>query len=757
MRKLNKKGFSMVELLATIVILGILATVSIAAIQGIISKAKERYYKTQENNMIAAARSYYEKNSEQAPKVNGTIGKVELKTLNNEKYIDQVKDYYKKACSMDDSYVKVFKYEDEYIYTAYLDCPNYQSNSDSENSNFNNNIEYLGKIPTAKAKIKVSDSTYGIVSYYYRIYSNDKLVYSSEVFSLKGSKQETTKTIKLTSYVPGMIKIKLTTINTQGISKTISEKSIDPSVVLPSGENGSLYEDYNGPKCIIKAEDEESNTRPWASERTIVVGCDDENGVGCVRNEYIKEYKTDKDKDGIVIEDKSGNKTTCNVNVRVDNSPPEVVLKAYKRKADGTKENDTVISQIKTTKTSPTVDFIINKNVVNGWLNKENYPDGVVLEASYSDTSKVKKVTWNWNDRELAKDSIYIKTLSDKNKREEDPNTTSGKFTFSLSSEGYRYGELEVIDNTGKKSKINITVPIDTVEPSCGDNNGSTRWTRDDRDLYLACDDSTSKCKQEKYTKLYNYSKKTEDITFEDEAGNKKLCSLDVYVDKDAPTEPTSGSAGKKNGTEKNVDIEKASGSEDSHSGVKDYYYCIKTDNTTPGKDDSCFSTSNTSFERACSRTTKVYVVVEDNVGNRTDVKYLGKISDGKNKETVSECSSWCGEGYITKKNSCGLYGTTKTKCSKLDKCPKKNTCNCSVRGKTKYDTAVWGKQHCPHKKKHNQGYIHYCICWDGSLRVHSKAEKKLSKLETTVDSKKNTFQYYCPTSPPGVDVKLDD
>jgi len=47
MKKLNKKGFSMVELLAVITILGILSTISIISVQRILARAKEEFYDKQ--------------------------------------------------------------------------------------------------------------------------------------------------------------------------------------------------------------------------------------------------------------------------------------------------------------------------------------------------------------------------------------------------------------------------------------------------------------------------------------------------------------------------------------------------------------------------------------------------------------------------------------------------------------------------------------------------------------------------------------
>ena len=47
-KKVRKKnGFTMVELLAVIVILGILATISIVSVQRLLAKAKIEYYKSQ--------------------------------------------------------------------------------------------------------------------------------------------------------------------------------------------------------------------------------------------------------------------------------------------------------------------------------------------------------------------------------------------------------------------------------------------------------------------------------------------------------------------------------------------------------------------------------------------------------------------------------------------------------------------------------------------------------------------------------------
>ncbi len=62
MKKLNNKGFTLVEILAVVVILGIIATILIPAVGLIINKNKEDNYKNLKNSILSAAKVYMSDN-----------------------------------------------------------------------------------------------------------------------------------------------------------------------------------------------------------------------------------------------------------------------------------------------------------------------------------------------------------------------------------------------------------------------------------------------------------------------------------------------------------------------------------------------------------------------------------------------------------------------------------------------------------------------------------------------------------------------
>lgn len=661
--KRKQKGFSMVELLAVIVILGILSVISIVAVSSIIAKAKEKYYKSQEDNMVMAAQTFLKNNNKSQPKVSGQTVKLELQKLTAAKYIDTVLDYKKTACSTTESYVNAFKYEDEIYYTAHLKCPNYETDDSiytsnlSINATFNGDDEHLNE---SSVKIDITDTKSGanipegVVSYQYKIYLDGQLKYTSDIFNAKRA-SSVSKTVKLTSYVPGKIKISVSATNMNGatLTKTFTR----------------TYTDNTPPTCTpISGE----STTFSKGTRTITVKCDDGSGSGCKRDTYTYEFTSDVKVGKMSVQDKAGNTGKCNVNVYLDNYPPVVTLRAYKKKAGTLAADGGVANKVSTTKTSPIKELTVNKDAVNTWLNKAKWPNGVYFELDYSDIDKVTKVEWNWNAINLSSDASNLYSVS--NIATQTPNDASGTVKEKVEYDGYRYGEIVVTDNLNHKAIVKVKVPLDRVPPtmpttgestdwikgtrnfsvncsdavskcqtppgaqsissttktksytvkdnagntftkdvnvyvdntppSCGDITGASKtWTKDPRTIKVKCNDNHSKCTQTEFSKTFNDTIEVGKITIKDKAGNTKDCDVNAYVDKEPPTVATSA----KNSTSDNLTITLSDNK--ALAG-----YAIQTTEKTPSNWTAVSGKSST--KTFTKDTGTYYVYVKDAAGN---------------------------------------------------------------------------------------------------------------------------------------------
>ena len=117
------KGFTLIEMLATVTILGILVTIVLLSANRLISSSNLEYYNTSEKMMILASKDYFADYRSYLPKeVNGTT-RVLLSALVREEYIDMIKDVNDNDCNTSESYVEVEKTSDnEYLYTTHLVC-----------------------------------------------------------------------------------------------------------------------------------------------------------------------------------------------------------------------------------------------------------------------------------------------------------------------------------------------------------------------------------------------------------------------------------------------------------------------------------------------------------------------------------------------------------------------------------------------------------------------------------------------------------
>ena len=166
MKKKFNRGFSFVELLAAIVIMGLLSGLAIVSIRFLLNKAEKEYYKAQESEIIMAAKSYTQDNRNHLPKRVGLKTQIFLSTLQEKKYIGDVVDRSKKKCFPDQSYVQVYRYDkNHYNYVVNLVCNSYKS-MDNDDSNITEkptvkinflNVSKNDKYSDAKVNLVIED------------------------------------------------------------------------------------------------------------------------------------------------------------------------------------------------------------------------------------------------------------------------------------------------------------------------------------------------------------------------------------------------------------------------------------------------------------------------------------------------------------------------------------------------------------------------------------------------------------------------
>ncbi len=133
---MNKKGFTMIELMATITLLGIMLTLAVVSVSKYLSKARNTVYRDYEDTLKNATTNYFLNHTGLLPEINDANGtKVLATTLIDEGYLENMKDPKNNSFNCNNnSYVIVTRKDNvgfnmDLEYKVCLVCSKYKSSS----------------------------------------------------------------------------------------------------------------------------------------------------------------------------------------------------------------------------------------------------------------------------------------------------------------------------------------------------------------------------------------------------------------------------------------------------------------------------------------------------------------------------------------------------------------------------------------------------------------------------------------------------
>ncbi len=455
MKRINKKGFTLIEMLGAVAILGIIATIGIVSVSKVIKSAHNKFDYTQYDSFMQAAETYFSDNKSRLPLTPMDWKEITLQELINKKYIEKMLDSNKQEFDYARSKVVVTrltsgKYKYEAILYRKKGSPIGKISNKVTNQNSNitfrlrdknkyhkeNKTYYVRDYPVVDIGISDTDQLSG---YQYIIYRNGKQFKKSENIEISGG-LSVKEAVTLGKEFPfGKYSIKVVAYDKSGNKTT---NSTDNSGL---GDDAfSIYIDRIKPNCAIQI-DGKIGDNGWYKEKDISLTLkesDKESGLLKHDMQTSKNFpnlgtlntlttlvKKQSDTGSTTwyahVEDKAGNVCETEVNVKVDTKKPrcEVVSNSSSEAINTSKwYNKYTANKIEQLKLN----------------HSDEGPSGVNRHILEMNTSNLSTTYKSHNDND------YI-------------NTQEGEHNYN----GY------VRDNAGNDVNCSTFIKKDTIDPEC--------------------------------------------------------------------------------------------------------------------------------------------------------------------------------------------------------------------------------------------------------------------------------------------------
>ena len=525
----NDKGFTLVELLAVVTILGIILVATIPAVNRWIGRGKTESLESQKKTLVMATESYAQSNSKYLPKKIGESIDVPIKNLKDAKYLkEDILNADKKSC-MENSYVRIYQYSrTKYKYMAFVYCEGDEvpvedpvpkptieiTFSDKKGStDYSNNVNITSLLINIEGG-NIDEEKLGISGYSYTIsvnYSYDPAAKEVEIYNSGSLNADGRLALKIEKSLGDYVDI--TTVN----NFTVKVIAYNQAGGYLEKTSKSSYEDTDKPICgdISGQAGENEWNKTWR-KKTITIKCSDGDGSGCVKDSYTQTFNTEMNIGYIRITDNAGNYVDCPVRVHLDWTTPTVTINAYKRNANGTAGAKVGTVTANNSNREVTLNSYSGGYGGYSWLNVVSFPYGINYEVVTADNVILNKGTWYENVSGLWLSNSKINDLVEKSSKTF--TQSDNKANYAVVDDGFRKAKFVLTDKASNSITINITSPIDKTRPTATASK-SNLDTEDGVTVTVNCRDAGSGCQRAKDT--YYRVKSTQSYYVLDNAGNQ--------------------------------------------------------------------------------------------------------------------------------------------------------------------------------------------------------------------------------------------
>ncbi len=534
MNKKKKKGFTLVEMLAAIVIISILAFLIVPKVSQLINKGKEAYYSALEKEIKVLAQDYYASNRKELP-VNPNDYKIlTASTMVKNGYIKEMfRDANSVACN--NSFAVVAnESNNNYDYISCLMCDNYES-STKRCQELKTEAVYIKKIKQPHQVLTpITDEVINTLKDKIKAHFTD-VKRDDIILDLNYVDVNTTGQYKfIYNVAPKGIH------GYEGLIQVVDEEAPTIEGEFIYSEKGNAVDILSGITIKDNYYDESEITVTLAEIDTININTPGSYTVRVTAtdpsgNEATKDIEVVVFDKIVTFSPNNSNWTNANVNVGMSlETLAGLTVSSWSYRigtisSGSTSWEDLVVGVGTSMTQNLTTTGIKVIEVTVTYDNNETYVQTsgqykIDKETPTCGSITGQSTTWTKNNRLI---SIGCSAFSGCTQ-------TSYSNTFSSTTQ---VGTIAIANNAGTSISCNVNAYVDKTLPECGSivtspvNASNSNWTNGQRQVTVSCSDEGSQCSNATFTDTYTSSLTTSTITISDNATNTTTCEVPVYVD----------------------------------------------------------------------------------------------------------------------------------------------------------------------------------------------------------------------------------